>query len=116
MILQQKASSKELNFISAGRGDWINVFLVGVLRFYSGERRACQLNGSVGGGLHTRVRQTWGGGGETAGAVYLMLERENPPPLNARKESWRDAKNRKRQRLRVRADVGAGFCVSGEVR
>lgn len=84
MIFQQKASSKELNFMSAGRGDCINVFLVGALRFYSWERLSCQLNGSIGGGLHTRVRQTWGGGG-TAGVAYLMLERKKPP-LNAHRE------------------------------
>lgn len=114
MILQQKASSKELNFIFAGRGDWINVFLVGVLRFYSGERRACQLNGSVGGGLHTRARQTWGGRNCRSGVPDVGARKKKT--LNARKESWRHAKNRKRQRLRVRADVGAGFCVSGEVR
>lgn len=53
----KETSTKELNFISADRGGWINVFLVGVLRLYSGERRSCQLNSSVGGRLYTRVRQ-----------------------------------------------------------
>lgn len=65
--------------MSAGRGGWINVFLVGVLRFYSWERLSCQLNGSMGGGLHTRVRQTWEWGGATAGVAYLMLERKKTP-------------------------------------
>lgn len=62
--------------MSAGRGGWINVFLVGVLRFYSWEHLSCQLNGSMGGGLHTRVRQTWGG---AAGVAHLMLERGKKP-------------------------------------
>lgn len=64
--------------MSAGRGDWINVFLVGVLRFYSWERLSCQLNGSMGEGLHTRVKQTWGGGGCRSGVPDVGAKKKTP--------------------------------------